>query len=834
MSQRRTTSLFAGICGLALLVPLGAAPTQAAPTQSATALPARAAAAVAAPATAAVPATAKATAKAATKARTRKIPVISVSNRPDLVSGGNVRVAVAKVKGLKRSQVKVTLNGKSVTNQFAVRPGGRFETVLSGLRVGRNVIEATGRRKNHGKKHAGKDSDLRFEGRLVVTNHPNGGPIFSGPQHGPYVCQDTAVDEQCNEPPTYSFLYKSSNPLEPGLKDYDPEDPPSDVASTTTDTGETVPFIVRREDGFQARDRYTVLALWQPGEPWTAYEQQPQFNNKVLIPHGGNCGASFKPGNPPLEDYAGTIPEIPGYEQSYVVALGLGFAVLSTALDNTGHNCNIATEAESLLMAKEYFVEEYGTIRYTIGTGCSGGAIAQNTISNSYPGIYQGLLTTCTYPDVMSPGAQFADYHLMRRYFEDPSLWAPGVVWLPTQIASVEGHISMVNSIAADELLFKSALNPENACSGSVDTVPGDTGTRYDSETNPGGVRCSVLDIMKNMIGVRPESVWGEQEKELGEGFAGIPFANIGIQYGLEPLRRNEISVQQFVDLNVKLGGLNVDLDNIAERTNGDIKSISRAHRTGLINEGEHMDRVAIINFGGPDPGIAHDYAHAFWMEDRLARSQGGSTPNRVMWFGVAPLIGDPGWAVESLESMDRWLTAVEADRSKRGLARKIADNRPEDVTDRCSNVPGILEIPGGSGDERECVLPPSLQLHLSSPREQAGDDVYNDRVACQLRPLVRADYDFLVIPLSDTQWASLPGGLPLRRLRLLQAGPRQAAQRDLADLRRRKGRGRVRRPQPAGRREAAGLRLGLAILPEPAAAVVGRRLSSSDCEPGG
>ncbi len=161
---------------------------------------------------------------------------------------------------------------------------------------------------------------------------------------------------------------------------------------------------------------------------------------------------------------------------------------------------------------------------------------------------------------MITAGAQFADYHLMRRYFEDPSLWAPGVVWTPTQIAAVEGHISMVNSIVADELLFKAALNPENDCAGSVDTVPGDRRTRYDSETNPGGVRCSVLDIMKNMIGVRPKSAWGPQEKEVGEGFAGLPFGNIGIQYGLEPLRRGEITAQQFVDLNAKLGGLDVDL----------------------------------------------------------------------------------------------------------------------------------------------------------------------------------------------------------------------------------------------------------------------------------
>ena len=709
MSHRRSISLLVGLCAVVLLVPVSGVRSVAVAERSAPQEP-------------------------------KTIKVFTLSNRPDLISGGDARVVIALGRGLERSKVDVELNGRDVTQEFALRPGGRFEAFLTGLRVGRNVVTATA---------------PGYAGRLVITNHPNGGPIFSGPQHRPYVCQAGAVDRQCNQPATYTFLYKSTDPTKVGLQPYDVDNPPSDVAETTTDTGTTLPFVVRREDGFQARDRYTILALWQPGKPWTRYQQQPQFNHKLVITHGGNCGASYTPGEPPLTDYSGTIPEVPGLDQTYLVALGAGFGVLSTALDNTGHNCNVATEAESLLMAKERFVEQYGTLRFTIGTGCSGGSIAQNTIANAYPGIYQGLLTTCTYPDVISPGAQFADYHLMRRYFEDPSRWSPGVVWTPTQIAAVEGHLSMVNSIAADELLFKDALNPENACPGTRDTVPGDAGTRYDTDTNPTGVRCSALDIMVNLIGPRPASVWTPAEKAAGHGFAGLPFANIGIQYGLEPLRRGEITTEQFLDLNTSLGGLDIDLNPIVDRTVGDIRSIGRAYRTGLINEAQHMDQVAIINFGGPDPGIAHDYAHAFWVEDRMARAQGGRTDNRVMWFGETPLIGDPRWAVESLGAMDRWLRAVERDHSRRGLAAKIARDKPADITDRCANVPGLLEVPG-TGDEVDCVLPPSLQLHLSTPREQAGDDTFNDRVACRLRPVRRADYDFLLVPLTAPQWATL------------------------------------------------------------------------------
>ena len=68
----------------------------------------------------------------------------------------------------------------------------------------------------------------------------------------------------------YALLYKSSDPTKSGLQPYDRQNPPDDVATTTTDTGVTLPFIVRRENGFQNRDRYTILTLAQPDKRWCA------------------------------------------------------------------------------------------------------------------------------------------------------------------------------------------------------------------------------------------------------------------------------------------------------------------------------------------------------------------------------------------------------------------------------------------------------------------------------------------------------------------------------------------------------------------------------------
>ena len=65
-----------------------------------------------------------------------------------------------------------------------------------GLRVGRNRLVASA---------PGRTTD-----RVVITNHPNGGPVFSGPQVRPWVCQETARDAQCNQPPRYELMYRSS------------------------------------------------------------------------------------------------------------------------------------------------------------------------------------------------------------------------------------------------------------------------------------------------------------------------------------------------------------------------------------------------------------------------------------------------------------------------------------------------------------------------------------------------------------------------------------------------------------------------------------------------
>jgi hypothetical protein len=648
------------------------------------------------------------------------VPKIDVlSGRADLVSGGDALVRVTPHPGAKKP-VRLFLRKKNVTKMLTEVEGGALEGLVTGLRPGDNPLIAR--------------SGRRSAAKLVLTNHPNGGPVFSGPQIQPWVCQEGAVDEQCNQPVAYEFRYMPQGGG--ALLPYDPENPPADVGTTTTDEGRTVPYIVRVETGYQARDEYKIAVLYDPAKPWSPSAPQEGWNRKLLITHGASCG---------IDHEAGSAPDV-----EVADALERGFAVMSTALNNAGHNCNLVTQAESLVMAKERIVEQYGRIRYTIGTGCSGGSLTQQQVANAYPGIYQGILPQCSFPDAWSTGQQLVDYHLLRLYLENPARWAPGVAWSPNEIAAVEGHPNHVNSIVLDSLYWTSLGDPTSDCAGVTDAE------RYHPQANPGGVRCTLADYMINVLGPRDESVWIEPERQIGRGFAGLPLDNVGVQYGLDSLRSGEITPEQFVDLNAKVGGGTIDIAPTPERFAANQPALRNVYRSGGVNTANNLDQVAIIDLRGPDPGAFHDAYRSWAIRARIEREH-GTFANHVIWFGQAPLIGDPGYTTEGLIAIDRWLGAVEADKSKLPLAEKIVRNRPDDIQDRCSQIPGVEQaaVPGVGA---ACELD-SAQTRFGTPRTIAGESIATDSNKCALRPLRRSDY--YPVEFSDEQWGRLETAFP-------------------------------------------------------------------------
>jgi len=106
---------------------------------------------------------------------------------------------------------------------------------------------------------------------------------------------------------------------------------------------------------------------------------------------------------------------------------------------------------------------------------------------------------------------------------------------------------------------------------------------------------------------------------------------------------------------------------------------------------------------------------------------------------------------------MDRWLSAVEADKRKMTLAEKVASDRPEEAHDKCSNVQVVEEV-SVPGIGPVCQLP-LAQTRFATPRVVAGESITTDNQECQLKPLVQSDY----YPLSFTaeQWSQLQQAFP-------------------------------------------------------------------------
>jgi len=539
--------------------------------------------------------------------------------------------------------------------------------------------------------------------------------VFSGPQIEPWTCVGEVQDAACNREPTVRFLYKSTRGG--ALRAYDPQNPPSDVATTTTDEGNEVPFIVREETGNSLRDQYKIAALFDPKAPVDPTAANPGFANKLVLTHGASCDTQYLMGSAPavlLED-----------------ALAQGFAVASHALDNAGHNCNLVTQAESLVVTKEMVAERFGPLTYTIGTGCSGGSLVLQQVGNAYPGVYQGILPQCSFTDAWSSAQQYVDYVGLREYLEGSGSLQSGIT--PAQWPSIFGHANPANQITFTEVIPNSG-EPTRSC-------PGVPAADVYSDSNPDGVRCTLNDYMVN--------VFGEFDSGPDKGKARRPISNIGVQYGLSGLlsfltnttdpTRPPLTPDQFAELNAGVGGYDLDFNRTEQRTPADPLAVDRVYRSGAVNTGAHLDEMAIIDLGGPEPGAFHDVYRKYSMRDRLVREHGTSA-NQVFWEGQTPLLGDPSFVTDGIRAMDEWLAAVEADRSDLPRAKKVlAAKDKAGVTERCVSADGV-DVPLSVCD---ATVDPTI---FSSPRIEAGGGdplvgFTDDRLDCQTVPLERYDY---------------------------------------------------------------------------------------------
>ena len=103
----------------------------------------------------------------------------TISAHADRVSGGDVLVKINYKHDNRNHPLEISLNGRDVSATF--RPGDDPNTLVglvSGLAVGKNALRVQGN----------GSSGIKDE-TLEITNYPITGPITSGPQQVPFICQ---------------------------------------------------------------------------------------------------------------------------------------------------------------------------------------------------------------------------------------------------------------------------------------------------------------------------------------------------------------------------------------------------------------------------------------------------------------------------------------------------------------------------------------------------------------------------------------------------------------------------------------------------------------------
>jgi hypothetical protein len=623
-----------------------------------------------------------------------------LSNRADLISGGQALVEITLPQQAKAGwgDVKVLLNDADVTAAFAVRDNGRFMGLVEGLRKGENLLVA---RVPNGPG-----------ARMAIVNHDIGGPIFSGPQLLPWTCNTTAnpslgepQDAQCNAPTAYRYMYRSlANQFLP----YDPANPPSaaNIAMTTTDQGVTMPYIVRIERGTMNRGIHEIAVLFDPASGWTPFSPQPQWNGKLVMHYGGGTSQQYRQGTP---------ESVLNHE-----ALSAGFMFATSSMLVNGQHANFVTAAETTMMLKEHLTERYGLIRYTIGTGSSGGALLQHLLADSYPGLLDGLRPTSDWTDSMT-GAyrEFVDSAALTNAFDT----SPLTYSLEDRSAFSGFGAPNVGVVSRENQRIGDYVRPDDgtSCAGA---------DSYDPVSNPEGVRCTFQDFMSSVLGKRPD------------GKAPLVFDNVGLQYGLVALLAGQISVEKFVDVNARAGGFDIDGRWQPQRSAIDAEVAARLHRTGQVTYGRYMGHVPELAIRGTNNNDYHYPFRTYVQRARLTAAN-GHADNHVFW--TAPVQG-----TSTLKAMDRWLAAIEADTAPGTASEKVVRNKPADIVSTCW-IGGAAVTDQAACDAR--------YPYFREPRTMAGDAATGYTMKCRLKPLSAADYPGIVF--TAQQWATMQATFP-------------------------------------------------------------------------
>lgn len=536
-----------------------------------------------------------------------------------------------------------------------------------------------------------------------------------------------------------------------------------------------VPYLVRHERGVINRFIYSISMLAPQDEVLAAEPVQSDelWNGRLLYQFQGGVGIGFSQGAFSERRAIFGEPD----------RLGKGYAVIYSTGTSTGDHYNLLVGGRTAVKVKDHFVDTFGEPRYTVGVGGSGGGIQQYVYNQNHPDLLDAAIPQRSYSDMTTQTIHIGDCSLIERWMDvdaasDPT-WKnwDNREWIEG-LNTIDGYLGDTGAQLA-QLQAAMGQTPQTGSSecleGWFGLAPLAMNPKYGSETGWDLLGDQVADIEKNHWSDAREAYGTDPET----GFARVPWDNVGVQYGLQALVDGDITAEQFLDLNARIGSWKDPQDMVQEgfpfvgsvaglpgnydpwsarnmnlspdggvtpapRRTGDVVAIQNAYRSGLVNLGAPPREIPIIEARDNLEQVLnmHNSHQSFAVRERMIENQ-GDADNQAIWWLKTDAEGDSPYAADfynrAFDTIDQWISNLEADPEA-----TVAEARPEAAADTCFEVDG--DVIASGNDVWDGVLDgkpagactSQFEIHSTS-RIVAGGPITGDVYKCRTMPVATA-----------------------------------------------------------------------------------------------
>ena len=351
----------------------------------------------------------------------------------------------------------------------------------------------------------------------------------------------------------------------------------------------TVDYIVRVERGTMNRGIFDLAVLFDPTRPWSGDRAAGAVERQDLL----SVRRLDRPAAPAVA--AATL------EWTNEMALSRGYLVAQNSMTDSATNSNRVMMAETVMMMKEHVGDRYGPVKFTMGTGCSGGSINSNMNASIAPGQLDGIVISCAYPDSETTAIEVSDCVVLAEAYQKPAWTAlmagqtPGAdqrarrrrsTATRTRAAATAGTTAFGNNGKAGIHVPLGVLNhatgaitplggPTNNCQ-----LPPSAGLRSGDQSD----RRAVCGVGLGGVDLRQDCPDGSRARDTRD--------NTGIQYGLKALMAEAISAEEFVTLNEVVGGVEPRRPASGGALGRRSEALEIAYRAGIVMSGRQLAKT--------------------------------------------------------------------------------------------------------------------------------------------------------------------------------------------------------------------------------------------------